>query len=252
MKIGIDASRANRDFKTGTEWYSYYLIKNLIEIDKENKYILYSDKSLSEYFLKDLNLEENKHVKIKVLNWPFKFFWTLGRLSLEMIFSAPDVLFVPAHAIPFFFPKKTITTIHDIAFKRDKRLYGGDVVSFDSDSTRGIIKFFIKILTNGRYRLESSDYLNWSTKFALKRAKKIITVSNFTKNEILNFYKIKSEKIAMVYNGYNNSLYQKIEDKDKIKEVLSSYGINQSFFLYAGRIEKKKEISSHWEYWFWL
>lgn len=73
MLIGIDASRANRDFKTGTEWYSYYLIKNLIEIDKENKYILYSDKELSVAFLKDLNLSKNKHVNVKVLNWPFSF-----------------------------------------------------------------------------------------------------------------------------------------------------------------------------------
>ena len=51
MIIGIDASRANRNFKTGTEWYSYYLIINLIEIDKENKYILYTDQPLNEAFL---------------------------------------------------------------------------------------------------------------------------------------------------------------------------------------------------------
>lgn len=243
MKIGIDASRANRNFKTGTEWYSYYLIKNLIEIDKENKYVLYSDKALSDYFLKDLNLDENKHVKVKVLRWPFKFFWTLGRLSLEMIFSSPDILFVPAHVIPFFSPKKTITTVHDIAFKRDECLYSGDVVSFDSSSTKGIMRFFIKIFTKGRCRLRSLDYLNWSTKFALKRARRVITVSNVTRNEIFNFYKVKNEKIAMVYNGYNDSLYRKIEDDEKIKEVLSSYGIKQSFFLYAGRIEKKKNIN---------
>ena len=65
MVIGIDASRANRDFKTGTEWYSYYLIKNLIEIDKENRYILYTDKPLSESFLNDLNLEKNKQEDIE-------------------------------------------------------------------------------------------------------------------------------------------------------------------------------------------
>ena len=41
MVIGIDASRANRKNKTGTEWYSFYLIKNLAEIDSNNKYVLY-------------------------------------------------------------------------------------------------------------------------------------------------------------------------------------------------------------------
>ncbi len=40
-----------------------------------------------------------------------------------MIFKAPDVLFVPAHTIPLIHPKRTITTIHDIAFKREGSIY---------------------------------------------------------------------------------------------------------------------------------
>ncbi|MCZ2207325.1 hypothetical protein [Cylindrospermopsis raciborskii] len=46
MLIGIDASRANKDKKTGTEWYSYYLIRWLPKLDKENQYILYTNKPL--------------------------------------------------------------------------------------------------------------------------------------------------------------------------------------------------------------
>ena len=38
MTIGIDASRANRQRKTGTEWYSYYLIRWLAKLDNKNKY----------------------------------------------------------------------------------------------------------------------------------------------------------------------------------------------------------------------
>jgi glycosyltransferase involved in cell wall biosynthesis len=243
MKIGIDASRANREFKTGTEWYSYYLIKNLIEIDKENKYILYSDKPLSEGFLQDLNLENNKHVKVKILKWPFKFFWTLGRLSLEMIFSRPDILFVPAHVMPLFFPKKSITTIHDVAFVGNECLYEKEVVDFESNLLKKIVKFFISILTRGKCELRASDYLNWSTRFALKRVKKVISVSNFTKKEILSNYKINPDKIAVVYNGFNSDLYKKIEDKNILSRTLFDYGLDNPYFLYVGRIEKKKNIS---------
>lgn len=243
MKIGIDASRANREFKTGTEWYSYYLIKNLIEIDKENKYILYSDKPLSEDFLQDLNLENNKHVKVKILKWPFKFFWTLGRLSLEMIFSRPDILFVPAHVMPLFFPKKSITTIHDVAFVGNECLYEKEVVDFESNLLKKIVKFFISILTRGKCELRASDYLNWSTRFALKRVKKVISVSNFTKKEILSNYKINPDKIAVVYNGFNSDLYKKIEDKNILSRTLFDYGLDNPYFLYVGRIEKKKNIS---------
>ena len=65
MVIGIDASRANKKFKTGTEWYSYYLIINLIKLDSENKYILYSDQPLSSSFLFDLDLEKILMFKLR-------------------------------------------------------------------------------------------------------------------------------------------------------------------------------------------
>ena len=243
MVIGIDASRANKDFKTGTEWYSYYLIKNLIEIDRKNKYILYSNGPLQESFLQDLNLEKNTNVKIRVLKWPFRFLWTLGRLSLEMIFRSPDVLFVPAHSLPFFFPRKTINTIHDIAFVKNDGLYDKDVSCDNSKSNDRIINIIVKFLTFGKYCFKLTDHLNWSTRFAVKKARRIIAVSNFTKKELLSTYKkARDNRIAVVHNGYNNNIYRKIEDEGKMKDVLSKYGIEEPFFLYVGRVEKKKNI----------
>ncbi len=243
MIIGIDASRANRSFKTGTEWYSYYLIINLIEIDQKNDYVLYTDKPLNQAFLFALDLNNHPNIEIKYLKWPFKYMWTLGRLTLEMIFHRPDVLFVPAHVLPLVFPKKTVNTIHDIAFLENNNLYDQTIVR-NSFSARGkIIDFFIRLFSFGRYNFKFTDYLDWSTKFALRYAKKIITVSNFTKNEILKYYKkVDSEKIKVIYNGYNNSLYKKIFDNEIKKNVLKKYGIDAPFFLYIGRLEKKKNV----------
>ena len=58
MLIGIDASRANKEHKIGTEWYAYYLIRNFAKIDSKNQYILYTDKPLGPG-LADLINEEN-------------------------------------------------------------------------------------------------------------------------------------------------------------------------------------------------
>jgi glycosyltransferase involved in cell wall biosynthesis len=245
MIIGIDASRANRDFKTGTEWYSYYLIKNFLDLDKDNKFVLYSDKRLSESFLRDLKIDERDNVEVRILRWPFKFFWTLGRMSIEMIFNRPDILFVPAHVIPFFSPKRTVTTIHDVGFLNNTGLYSSDVVVFESNIFKKITRFFVRIFTLGKFNLGSSDYLKWSTIFALKNAKKIITVSNFTKKEILSNYKeAKEDKIVAIYNGYNNNLYRKIDDQEELNEILLKYGVKGKYFLYVGRIEKKKNIKT--------
>ena len=245
MLIGIDASRANKKFKTGTEWYSYYLIINLIKIDNENKYVLYSDQPLSSSFLFDLDLEKNTHVKVKVLKWPSKYLWTLARMSLEMIFHRPDALFVPAHVLPFFCPKKTINTIHDIAFLKDSCLYGHDMSAGNSKRIDLFFDILARIFTLGRYRFRSTDYLKWSTKVALKKARRIITVSNFTKEEILSSYpKAKESKITVVYNGYNDQLYRTISDQDYLDSVLKKYGLNFKFFLYVGRLERKKNLAT--------
>ncbi len=239
MIIGIDASRANRQRKTGTEWYSFYLIKNLAIIDKTNKYWLYLNTPPTQELIDAVS--NNQNFSFKYLKWPVNFFWTLGRLSLEMLWCRPEVLFVPAHTLPLFSPKKTINTIHDIAFVREKNLYFSEKVKADAVSSRKIINFFVKIITLGKYRADSVDYLYWSTAFALKHAKKIITVSDFTKREILSLYsKTKKDKIVVVHNGYSNDLYKPLNDESKMQSVLDKYNISKPFFLYVGRLEKKK------------
>ena len=121
MIIGIDASRANLQHKTGTEWYSFYLIQNLAAIDKENTYRLYINKPARPELREAI--KDNPNFSFNLLRWPFYSFWTLGRLTLEMLWRRPDVLFVPAHALPLFGPLKTVNTIHDVAFFREERLY---------------------------------------------------------------------------------------------------------------------------------
>ena len=211
MIIGIDASRANKLKKTGVEWYSYYLIQNLKKIDKENHYFLYTDKKLrGELANNPENFEE------KVLTWPFKYLWTQVRLSAEMLLSTkkPDILFVPAHTLPLIHPQNSVITIHDVAFARFPELY----------SRKELI------------------YHHWIMKFIRKAAKKIITISQFSKKEIIKFYKINPEKIKVIYLGINKSIYRPLKDKSQLEKILSQYKVRQPFFLNIARWENKKNI----------
>jgi len=211
MIIGIDASRANKKIKTGVEWYAYHLIQTLKTIDKKNRYFLYTNKKLSGGLEKcPDNFEE------KILSWPPKYLWTQIRLSWEMKFgkNKPDVLFVPAHTIPIFHPKNSIVTVHDVGFARFPKLY------------------------NWMDKL----YHNWIMKFIKKHAKKIITISKFSKQEIIELYNIEPEKIAIIYNGFNQMAYRPVEKASTIKKVLQKYQLTKPFFLNIARLEYKKNI----------
>jgi len=260
MVIGIDASRANRSHKSGTEWYSYYLIRALAKIDSKNQYLLYSDKPLTGGLVdltddeardqaQDIKIDQHgfqeiksyhNNFKAKILKWPYQFFWTQGRLSLEMIFNAPDMLFIPAHTLPLIHPKKSIVTIHDIGFERDENLYGRDEMGPTGTRARKLVNWLIRFASRGKYGANSRDYLRWSTKFALKQAASIITISEFSKKEIMDVYAADGNKINVVYNGFNDKLYTKSADDEKIKSILSKYGIERPYVLYVGRLDKKK------------
>ena len=261
MLIGIDASRANRKFKGGTEWYSYYLIKELAKIDSKNQYILYSDQpmvgGLADLTTEDQTVGPGKidskgwqeikslfgNFRVKVLKWPLPYFWTQIRLSYEMLTHQVDILFVPAHTLPIIHPKKSIVTIHDIGFERQAELYSLDKIGPVGGLTAKVFNFLARLLAGGKFQPNILDYHSWSTKFALAHAKIIIAVSKFTKQEMVEFYKADAEKIKVIYNGFNDALYRPINDREKIQQVLNKYDIKTPYIFYAGRLEKKKNTA---------
>ncbi len=208
MFIGIDASRAGKKIKTGTEWYSYNLIVNLAKIDTTNHYILYTTDHAQ--FLPQ-NLPAN--FRIKILNWPFKYLWTHFRLSWEMLINSPDILFVPAHTIPLINRGCTVVTVHDLGFLHLTEIY----------------------------RFITRWYLRLSTWWSVHQAQKIIAISNFTKQDILKNYNIPEDKIEVIPLGVDFNFYQTQQvDKSSLNQTITS----RPYFLYIGRIEKKKNLET--------
>lgn len=237
MIIGIDASRANEVKKTGTEWYAYHLIEEFKKIaDHNDQFILYTKEPLRE----DLGILP-ANFKNKVLKWPPKFLWTQIRLSIEMLFGSPDLLFVPAHTIPLIHPKNTVTTLHDVGFERFQELYSKDRIGYRTSLTKSLINLLVRILTLGKYGSNEYDYHRFSARFALKHARKIITISQFTKKEILDVYQFaRPEKIEVILLACDKKRFSKVTSIQEQKETINKYGIQQPFLLYIGRLEEKK------------
>jgi glycosyltransferase involved in cell wall biosynthesis len=200
MRIGIEASRANRPVKTGVEWYAWHVIQQLKDLPGASKHewSLYTNEPLSG------GLEElPPNWKEMRLSWPPKYLWTQARLSWEMMKRPPEVLFVPAHVLPRFAPKKSVVTVHDVGFKRFPELYKSIQVA----------------------------YHEWSTRDIVKKGARIITVSEFCKREIVELYGAKPENIFVTPLGFDHARYRpqpRVEGKP--------------YVLFVGRIDKKKNL----------
>ena len=211
MIVGIDASRANRIKKTGVEWYSYYLIEELKKLTENSahQFFLYTDRPLhGELARLPKNWQE------KILKWWPKYLWTKIRFSWEMLRRKPDVLFIPSHTMPSFYPKKTVITIHDLGYERYPEAYS-------------------------RF---ARNYLRKNYKFAARHAAKIIVPTEFTKRELIALYGTKPERIEVVHLAYDDKTFKPVEDEVKIDEVLKKYKIKKPYLLFVGRLETKKGL----------
>ncbi len=209
MKIGIEAERANTDHPTGVEHYAQQLLLALAAIDHQNHYILYLRTQPREWLTK---LPKNFSVKVM----PFPIFWTQLRISWEMLFHPPDVLFIPASALPLIHPRNSVVTIHDIAWK-----------------------FFPETFSFGMLW-----YLRFSTWFAVCFAQKVITVSEQTRTDVLAAYAVNPKKIVAVPLGFDAEAETR-EQAGAIPSATENAKIAElpeRFILYLGTLQPRKNI----------
>ena len=210
MLVGIEASRANRLQKTGVEWYAYHLIQKMKTLPEAvlHAWLLYSNAPLASGLEKGpSNWQEVR------LSWPPKFLWTQLRLSYEMWRHPSDVLFVPAHVLPRVIPKRSVVTVHDIGFHRLPALY----------------------------KLEQRYYHEWSTRDTVKRASRILTVSEFSKQELMEVYGAREEQVSVTPLGIDQERYKPM-GKMQRDAILDRWQLPTPFVMFIGRLERKKNV----------
>ncbi len=210
MHIGIDASRAFLKRRTGIEEYAYQTIKHLRDVISHSDTVtLYVRRKITweqgriVFVLPEIDFSLPSNFRVKGI-WAPRF-WTQIRLSLEMLIFAPDVLFIPAHTIPFIHPKKTIVTIHGLEYEFCPQSYS----------------FF------------DQWYMRLSIRFSCMVAKKIICVSENTKQDVVQLYHILEEKISVIYEGFT---------KKEVSSLKHSSDISTPYILFIGRLEERKNI----------
>ena len=200
MIIGIDAAKLSSAQPTGVEVATIDLVKAILTKDKLNTYWLYSAKPISQ------DLPWSDRVKNVVV--PGKKFWTQRYLSQELRRNPPDVFWSPGHILPNHLPKKSVATIHDLAFH---------------------------IIPNS-YSFKDRWLSTIAVQRAVKRASKLVAVSQQTKKDLKRYFNILGDNIEVVYHALRSDFVAGDFDFAMVYPNLDKY------FLCVGRIEFKKNI----------
>jgi glycosyltransferase involved in cell wall biosynthesis len=204
MLIGIDASRAAAARRTGTENYSLHLIRELLVQGGEHRFRLYFNQSPPAGLL-PAGAEQ------WVMPWPR--LWTHARLSWEMVARPPDLLFVPSHVLPLIHPRRSVVTVHDLGYHYYPQAH----------------------------TLFQNVYLRWSTHYNARTATCVLADSEATRRDLLQYYHIDGDKIAVVYPGRDESLVP-VADPVRLAAIRARYGIPGPYLLYVGTLHPRKNL----------
>lgn len=210
MRIGIDARMLEADSGlTGIATSLLETLRELNNIDHKNDYYLFSRKPIH----CDINFHHNWHLIDR--DFPQGMVW-YNTVLLDMIKKTQVEVFWNAnHILPLRKVKgcKYIVTINDIAILKMKGI--GEYSNILKQ------KFFVKR--------------------ACKSAAKVIAISNATKRDLEKVLGINSKKI---YVNYLGGVSRDIVDSNEqnVTNILSKYQINNSYFLYLGTLEPRKNL----------
>ncbi len=211
MKIAINTKFLADPNLEGFARFTYEIAKRLVEAHPEDQFYFLFDRKYDSSFIFGTN--EKPLIVYPQARHPFLWYiWYefSSRRVLEKI--KPDVYLSPDGLTTLNLKIPNVTVIHDIGF--------------------------VKLDQQIPYLAEK--YWRWRTPKVIKSSTKIITVSEFSKNEILENYPEARDKVEVVYNGFTHN-FKPIhhEEKQKIKD---SFTEGEDYLLYVGSIHPRKNV----------
>jgi glycosyltransferase involved in cell wall biosynthesis len=209
IHIAIDGNEANIKNRVGSNVYAFEIIKQIEQISRENKdlkfTILLSNPALNHF------PEARNNWQYKVIG-PKKL-WTQWGLPIHLFLNKKnyDVFFTPSHYAPRVSSIPYISSVMDLAY-----------LDFPE-----------------QFKKEDLLQLTQWTKYSVDNAKKIIAISNFTKEKIIEKYHKKSQDIVV---AYPDIVLEKEASKNEFKKYLKEHKITQPYFLYLGTLQPRKNL----------
>lgn len=210
MKIGIDGRAAKWYRGTGIGTYSFQLISSLNKIDNINNYLIYMPTDYK------LEIKFKKNTEIKLIKEQVKSsFWEEVNIPNSFTDKNLQLYHVPQNGIGLPHHKKCpfVITLHDVIPLKMPETVSDQYLKIFNTEMPNIIS-----LCDG-----------------------IITVSEYSKEDIIKTFNFPREKVFVTYLA-SEDIYKPINKKISKTIIKNHYGISDDFILYIGGFSPRKNI----------
>lgn len=215
MKIGIEAQRLFRVRKHGMDMVVLELIRNLQKLDLINEYVIFvkpdEDRGC---------LVETANFRIVELNGGAYPLWEQLALPRAARRYGCDMLHCTSNTAPVYSSIPLVLTLHDIIYMESALLrlaFGGGTA----------------------YQRFGNVYRKLIVPRLMKKSKAIITVSEFEKHRIADFFGMSDHRLHAVYNGVG-TYFKPVTDETELRRVREKYSLPDRFFFFLGNTVPKK------------
>ena len=190
------------------------LIKSLQHIDKKNEYVIFVKPDED-----DTCIPDAPNFKVVTLTSKFGYpGWEQCELPKAAYREGCDVLHCTSNTGPLFCKVPLVTTLHDI-------IYLESVSIFKKDGTW--------------YQKLGNMYRRYFVPPVIRRSKKVITVSNYEKDRIGNYFGFRDNRLTAIHNGVGEH-FTKVTDEEVLLSVRKRYSLPEHFFFFLGNTDPKK------------
>ncbi len=216
MEIVVNTRLLLKNKLEGIGWFTYETLKRITKDHPDDHFIFLFDRDYDEDFIFSDNI--TPLIISPQARHPFLFYWWF-EFSVANFLNKykPDLFLSPDGYLSLKTEVKQLAVIHDLNFEHHPK--------------------DLRVLSRNYYKY-------FFPKFA-RKATRIATVSEFSKNDIIKMYGIDSSKIDVVYNGCND-LYKPINETIQ-QETKRKISFNCDYFLFVGALHPRKNISRLFE-----
>ncbi|MDZ7738130.1 MAG: glycosyltransferase [Bacteroidales bacterium] len=206
MRIAVNTRLLINDIHGGIEWFSYECLKRICKGHPEHEFIFLFDRPYDKKFIFSSNIEPLV-VKPATIHPLFWYIWLEYKLPPVLRKKGADLFLSPDGMMPLRTNIPCIPVIHDINFYHRS-----------SDLPH----------------LKSLYYRKYFKQYAM-RARRVVTVSEYSKQDMVRSWGIKSGKIDVVYNG--------VADEFSCSEGAKDTRDTKPYFLFVGNLSPRKNTA---------